>query len=432
MKTKIVVRGIFLLGCSLFFIATPAHAGPTDVITEIRFVGNKKTRPQIMLQEMLLRVGDPVDSAKIERSRQAIMDLELFQSVDTDLMDSEKGKILVIKVVEKHYLFILPKLGRSGDGDIAYGAQLRIDNLAGLNQRLEMKYKVKDISDDVVDEERSYRIAYSYPRIMGGPYQLDVEVKQEISDLDAERNGLTGRYEKDVEKVEVGVFRWYQLRGPSIGWRVSGGLLWSDTTYDYVSGAAGLFAGGKAVAVRGGIRYTDVHNYLFSRAGKEYGYSLELASSGLGSEINYNRQELYYRSYRRVLKRPHTNLNVQFRLAAANKSLFNEYFFSIGGSSGLRGYERKGLKGNAFVLTNVEFLTPLRSSYYPLRGVLFADIGDAYDSLSDFDLSKLKTSVGMGLRWTIKSFVKLDLRLDAAYAVDTGETKIYAGTKQVF
>jgi len=39
---------------------------------------------------------------------------------------------------------------------------------------------------------------------------------------------------------------------------------------------------------------------------------------------------------------------------------------------------------------------------------------------------------GIGLRLRLKSFVKIDLRVDVAYAYDTGEYKVFAGTKEIF
>ncbi|MCK7497331.1 MAG: hypothetical protein MZW92_45895 [Comamonadaceae bacterium] len=53
----------------------PAVAAAGDVVTEIRFVGNRVTREHIMRQEMVIAEGDVVDPLLIERSRQAIMDL---------------------------------------------------------------------------------------------------------------------------------------------------------------------------------------------------------------------------------------------------------------------------------------------------------------------------------------------------------------------
>ena len=45
------------------------------IISDIVIQGNNTTRPRTILQEMVLSVGDLADSEKIERSRQAIMDL---------------------------------------------------------------------------------------------------------------------------------------------------------------------------------------------------------------------------------------------------------------------------------------------------------------------------------------------------------------------
>jgi len=67
-----------------------------------------------------------------------------------------------------------------------------------------------------------------------------------------------------------------------------------------------------------------------------------------------------------------------------------------------------------------------------LRGALFLDIGNAYPSNEKINLGDLKWDVGIGFRLRLKSFVKIDLRVDVAYSYDTGEYKVFAGTKEVF
>jgi len=52
----------------------------SPIIVDIVFQGNKVTRPRTMIQEMVLSKGDPADPEKVELSRQAIMDLNLFKS----------------------------------------------------------------------------------------------------------------------------------------------------------------------------------------------------------------------------------------------------------------------------------------------------------------------------------------------------------------
>jgi outer membrane protein assembly factor BamA len=115
----------------------------------------------------------------------------------------------------------------------------------------------------------------------------------------------------------------------------------------------------------------------------------------------------------------------------SNERILNEDNFKLGGSSSLRGYESNTLTGNSFIALNVEYLAPLLG-YYPLRGVAFVDVGNAYPGNSDIRLSDLKTGAGLGLRWNIKSFVKVDLRLDVAYGFDSGKTRVYAASRQMF
>jgi hemolysin activation/secretion protein len=79
----------------------------------------------------------------------------------------------------------------------------------------------------------------------------------------------------------------------------------------------------------------------------------------------------------------------------------------------------------------VQYLTPL-FGYKPLRGVVFADVGNAYPSNNEMHLGKTLWDVGLGLRLRLKSFVKIDLRVDAAWNPETGDWKVFAGTKDVF
>jgi outer membrane protein assembly factor BamA len=410
-----------------------ADKGATaDLITEIRFAGNKRTRARTMLQEMLVRPGDPADPDKVERSRQAIMDLGLFNSVEAELLPDPRGKILQISVDEKTYTLPLPVLSRNADGDITYGARLRMDNLHGLNQTLDVQYKIKQVSDNDLDDEKQASIEYVYPRVGGSPYQIEFLAEQQASQNDEVEDGAEARYDEDISTLRVRVARWFGLRGPSHGWRINAGLLWNDIDRQFVSGTPGLLGEGTVVTLLTGIEFTDVRDYLYSRAGVEYGYDLAIADESLGSDESFTKHEVYYRAYMPVLKhRPHTNLNVQLRMGTASRSLFGEEFFSVGGSDSLRGFDRDDIKGNAYVLGNVEFLTPIFGERL-VRGVLFADVGNAYDSFSDIDLGDLKTGVGVGLRWKVKTFVKVDVRVDAAYATDTGDSKLYVGTDSTF
>ncbi len=426
------------LGAVLLLLAGAVRAADPgarvdDVIGEIRFVNNKTTRPQIMLQEMLVHVGDAVDTQRIERSRQAIMDLGLFKSVRAELLPGPRGRVLEITVDERYYILPLPKFSRSGDGDVSYGAEVTWHNVAGLNQTIEVGYKNKDYaSDSDVESEKNLSLDYTYPRVNGTFYNLSVNAKDvsQVRDLSGDA-GAAGRYEQNARNLGVSVSRWLRTEGPSTGWRLAGGLRWEDRDYQLVSGTPGLREDGRVIAASGNVEYTDVHDFLYSRGGRNYGYEVELGVPALGSDQSFSVQRLYYQTYLPVFDWPHSNLNLRFQLGSGNARVFGEDIWDIGGSTLLRGYDRDTIKGNAFVLANAELLVPL-FGHAPLRGVVFADVGNAYPSFGKIDLGDLKASAGLGLRWKLKSFVNVTLRVEAAYAFDTGETKIYAGTKETF
>ena len=412
-----------------------AIATSSNVITRIEFVGNHVTQPQILLQEMLVKEGDIADPARIERSRQAIMDLGLFTSVRAAVEPRDDGSVLRIVVKEKYYILPVPKLNRDEENNISLGAEISLDNLAGLNQQLKLKYETDDaegLSDGRID---THSLSYNYPRVLGSAYLVRTDISQQRLPAEVVTGDvLSSLYEKEAWTASLQVSRWINRTGPSRGWQTGAGLVWRRNNYDYVSGATiDTFLDAQAVGLTLVGQFIDVRDYLFSRQGQEYGYSGEFGAPVLGSDTRYTRHEFFYRKYFLLEGRAHENIDLQGRLGLSSGDIFpgDTSAFSVGGSRSLRGYSSGSFSGNAFVLFNVQYLRPF-FGYYPLRGALFLDVGNAYPSNEEINLGDLKWSVGIGFRLRLKSFVKIDLRVDAAYAYDTGEYKIFAGTREIF
>ncbi len=407
-----------------------AQEVPRARISEIRFSGNKTTRPEIFLQEMQVKVGDPVDVVRIEQSRQAIMDLGLFKSVRSYISQEGDRTILLISVKEKYYILPIPKLNRDADNKFTLGAQLRMDNLAGLNQRLRLTYEAEKV-DSADTNSKTSRMEYSYPRLRGSPYGLDVHAARTRVPTENTDSGTLVSYTTEASSAGVNLNRWLRQDFPGIGWRAGTGLIWQQQIHRVSAGMPQNLQEGRGVAFTALVEYTHVHDYLYSRGGTVYGYTGIFGAPWLGSDSDYTQHQLYFRGYYPVFEWPHSTLDVQFKLGLANDTLYGAKAYGLGGSSTLRGYKSGSITGNAFVLANMEYLTPFYN-YYPVRGGVFIDVGNAYPNNDDLDFSGLKTSVGIGLRLKLKSFVKIDLRIDYAYAVDTGDTKVYAGTKEAF
>jgi len=403
------------------------------MIDEIRFSGNKKTKPAVMLQEMRIKVGDPVDLIQIEYDRQAVMDLGLFKLVYADVIEVDGRQVLEITVSEKYYILPLPRLKRSADGDISYGVRLKMDNIAGLNQSMRMTFKKVDGCCDALGKASEFDVSYNYPRIAGSPFGLRVGVLYSDAPVeDKVSGGVISTYEKDYKAFSFGINRWLRQDEPSVGWSAHAGPFWRSAKYNYVSGLAGLYDDGDAIGLDLGVSYGRVHDYLYSREGTEYGYSIQIGSRLLGSDGSFTQSNVYYRRYYYINNERHHNLNAQFLMGFSGGTLpLGGDFFAVGGSSSIRGYEKGSLKGESYFTLNLEYLSPIRSNY-ELRGVLFTDIGNAYVDNRTVDLTDLESSVGFGLRYKVKSFVKVDLRFDTAYALGNKDTSVYFSTKGVF
>lgn len=411
-------------------------APPPDpgIVVAIEFVGNKVTREKILRQEMTLKEGDVADPVQIELSRQAIMDLGLFTLVRVDVEPREDGKLLRIAVKEKYFILPVPKLNRDDDNNFSYGAEISFDNLSGLNQKLKMRYEAEDSTLVRDGKVVSSLLSYSYPRLYGGPWTLSAETSKTSSPVEVTVGLTTQEYEREAWTASVHASRWLNESGPSLGWQIGGGLIWRRNVYDSVSTIqVDPYRDAQAVGFSGLLQYVDVRDFLYSRSGMEYGYNGELAAPILGSDTHYTRHQFFYQKYFTFAERLHENIDVQARLGLSSGDIFRSdlYAYSLGGSKTLRGYDTGSFTGNSYVLVNAQYLRPLFGRY-ELRGAVFIDIGNTYQSNTEINLGELKWDVGIGFRWRLKSFIKIDLRVDAAYAHDTGEWKYFAGTKEIF
>lgn len=413
---------------------TDADAAAAVVIDEIRFTGNKITRPETLLQEMTIQPGARARRADIEASRQAIMNLGIFKDVRAELEPVDGRSVLTIAVVEKRYLLPLPRLNRNADGDISYGAQLRWDNAFGRNQQLKTTYEDTKAASGDASESSEISAEFSWPRVNGSPYGMTFGTRWEQRLVDANREGFPGTvYDLDTKSVGVGVSRLLKTGGPSVGWSVNTGLNWSRNLFENLGPIpASLHASRQQVGWHLGGGFSDVRDYLYSRAGEEYGYGLDLGVPALGSDTFYYLHNIYLRKYTLVTERPHVNLDYQLKFGLGSVEESNGLgYFALGGASTLRGYRRDSINGNVFILGNIEYRQPL-FGIKELRGVAFFDAGNAYISGSDINLMDLKTSIGIGLRYNVTTFVKVQLRLDYGYALNSGDSKAYGGSDEAF
>ena len=162
---RLVFLQILIISATLLFSQEP-------VVREIRFEGNKKTKPAVMLRAMTFGVGDTLSRAglasRMQTNRDNLFNLELFNEVKIQVEAKSDGLLVKVKVSERWYIIPVPQIGleernaydalRQGNlKRLVYGVAVDWRNLSGHNERLR-------ILGQLGFSQRLY-IEYSYPAI---------------------------------------------------------------------------------------------------------------------------------------------------------------------------------------------------------------------------------------------------------------------------
>ncbi len=110
-------------------------------IKKIAIVGNKKTKDQLILRELLFSENDLVSFKQLSAAQKRVQSLNLFTRVRFDVVEKDQSFNLLITVNEQWYFFIYPTfyLNEKDWQKISYGVSLRHYNLMGKNIFLKLK-----------------------------------------------------------------------------------------------------------------------------------------------------------------------------------------------------------------------------------------------------------------------------------------------------
>ncbi len=242
-------------------------------------------------------------------------------------------------------------------------------------------------------------------------------------------NGLQVQRSSDLG---FDVLKWLGKEGVSKGLFVAGGISYVTKKFTFLGSPTGLEQRENTVkyATRAGL--DDIEEHEFNRSGIFLQYKLEFSgNSSSAAKKPYVKQEIDFTHLFRFGQSPQSNFNYNIAIGRSNNDVLGDKAFSIGGNTNLRGYKTDAYRGNAMLRMNFEYLSQFSDSPY-LRKVFFLDTGDVEERLSDIQFSSLKTGVGVGIRWKVRRFVDLDIRVDLAYGIETGEYRLGLGTRNTF
>jgi len=287
--------------CISSFWATPAVSADAipgeelcnQAIQEIRFAGNRKTKPQYLARELTLREGDDCSIDEIIDSTQNIMDLGLFRSARAYLHEYERALILMFVVEEKYSFFAIPRLSRTSDAELRAGVQLRWDNFRGRLHQLRITSEIRQEDDGNGPGGFVHRMQYDVPRFLGSNHGLSFGLMGQRRQRDLEQNGFNyGRALTEKRQLDVVLSRWVNNSGSVKGLRYFFGFRLDDRELELQSGSLGPFTEGSDITLVVGAETRSVRQDLYRRRGSVTGATLRMASAGTGSDFSYTRADI--------------------------------------------------------------------------------------------------------------------------------------------
>ena len=398
-------------------------------VEKIKIEGAKRTKPNVILRELRFKEGDVINAKLIQRSVQRLYATQIFDDVDIAINPGSKPGLfeIVVDVSEDNNATITLGAAYSKSNGVMGQISLQDKNFLGRGDTAAI-----GLEFDGDDHNFNYNLSYVKPWLDKKETMAKFHiynVSNTASDYD--RNGdKIAEYDRKRVGQEITFSRatseftrtYLSLKhshdtykGPD-----SGGLQYYEPSFDQMltnPNSPYYKYNGKWPATAEERRkenfgdvwsvglshvYDSRDNPLETRKGKRMEYSIE---QGFG-DFSYTKFDADFRYYYPIGKKNVLAWDTEIGYAFGNMPLSRR--FRLGGSNNLRGYEDDQFRGNSILRTSLEYRIPFAKM---VSGILFTDIGYAWDKRdeSQFGLDKLKVGYGLGLRVkTPMGPVKLD------------------------
>ena len=400
--------------------------GRKYTVRDTPVIGNTDTKTKVILREMAIQPGDPVDRNRIEASKQRLMGMGYFEKVEIAAVgaDALNEKDVQIRVQEKEGRYNFRVGAGASDVNSLFGmAELSTDNFDIMNpgnwfygggQRLRLQ-------GIVGIENNGFNIDFVEPWLFDLPLRFELSGYMNMVEYDhwneeriGVRTSLSRRVFDDFTQISIG----YKFEHVNVN-RISNRLKEYMRTND--------LDGGQWVSQPSIMIGRDTRDNLMDPTS---GYNLNFFGSitpkALGSSNDYYRLEgkgSYYYSFfdKAIVAMVGGKIGT---VASFDRDddvpIFERYF--MGGSDSIRGFEYRtvspkydgeSIGGQTMLLLTAEVTHPI---WGPVRGAAFVDAGNAWRNSYSMGFSKMNVGVGYGLRIRLP-VINAPIRLDLAYPV---------------
>lgn len=185
------------------------------------------------------------------------------------------------------------------------------------------------------------------------------------------------------------------------------------------------YKGGVGTGIGGVITYDTRDNVVNAYEGHLFELSSYWNSSNLGGDFNFFNLNAIFNKYWEVHSNHILALNVSARFNFGNVPFLE--MATVGGDDLLRGYANNRFRDRHFIGGQIEYRFPFWKRF---GMVTFIGLGDVFASPSDLSLQTVKFSFGAGLRFSVNTKERLNLRLD--YGIGRNNDAFYIMLTEAF
>ena len=401
------------------------NKGELITVNRVNIRGNTKTRDNVVRRTLKIYERDQFSSSRIRRSQELLSRLGYFDEVTITPESTDKSDEVDLNVSVREGSTGTFSAGAgvsSGEGFLV-NARISENNLFGRGYSLALNIDVGSRNDNIV-------LSFDNPRVNDSWWSAGFDVlsvEREFDDYNRRQRGGSMTFGYPL------VFLGSELLDD---FRFTVKYEYLDIRIDDVDeDAPDLIKDAEGTSTSSGITprlvRNTIDNPLNPTRGSRQLISLELAGLGGTEEFWLFRfTNTWYYPLLELAPGPLVFSN-RFRLGYGDTwdgddfPLFRRFF--PGGINTVRGFESgelgpKDENGNEFggskeLIANFEFIFPLFSEL-GLKGLVFYDVGNAFDDDEDIELSELRHAVGWGFRWNSPLG---PIRVEVGYPIDREE-----------
>lgn len=410
------------------------------IVEDIVPAGNKKTRDKVITREFVQKKGKPFNKFLVRRSVERVYNLGFFDDVNVRMLpgDQDPNNVIIeIDVLEHKTGTITLGAGYSKSDGLMGIIEFGEDNFRGTGDKFKVHWEIGGKK-----KYKNYQISYLKPWIDSKGTSLGFsffnredeytdynEDGNEVAEYNKKSRGFnisfgrqTGEYTRDYLTLESrkDTYKWdsddssgYRYDTDAINNTSGHGNDWNNTnpktggSWNFDSNNYVKNNFGRINSITWQKVYDSRDNIYDPTRGRRISYTAQWAGHGLGGDFDFYKFTAEARMYKKLGAK--NVLAFRARGGFIQGDAPYSQLFTLGGADSLRGYEDDQFRGKYMYNATLEFRFPIVKK---VSGVLFTDIGDAWDAPNVTWYNGKKTfnyGVGAGVRITTPiGPVKLD------------------------